>query len=1326
MKRLLLLLCLVFISLISQAQIFKHLSIADGLSHRHVYSIKQDSKGYMWFLTHEGADRFNGTEYKHYNFYQEKQRLNTSVNLKSLFHTPDSILWQIGTNGQVFRYYEDTDQFELVYTYPNDPDQTTILDFGIVDNQGHVWMGNKGNIQIFNYKKKKPVTISQHPLYGTTSVTELGELQYAIGTNQGVYLAEIQNDSLILDNSNGYDLLKKLPTRIVFLYYHKQTGILVITTLTDGIYTYDLKTKKLGSVLRIKNTTVNQITSFSDSEVLVATSGAGVYKIDLRKNKIEPYITADYTTYDGMNGNNIRDIYIDPENQIWMANYPTGITVCQINQSNYTWFKHILNKEQSLIHDEVSYIMEDQSGDIWFATTNGISVYNPATNRWKNYLSSYDPNISTNFITNHMFISLSEVKPNIIWAGGYNSGIYEINKITGNVKLITENYASDEEFQPDRNIKAIFTASDHSIWIGGQFNLRQVDYQTKNIRFYNDLSLVTSIEEKDKSNIWVGTAKGLFLLNKLNGKSHRIQLPNHVSHINSLSQSSNGDLFIGTNEGLFILSALDGTFKHFHKENSQIISNNIRTIINDKEGKYVYFTYEKAIGRINLETSKARNWTSDQGLPLSSFSQNCGLQLKSGYFIFGSADGAIMFKQDYEIPEEYRTKLVFEDLEVNQNKIRPSGDDHILSTTLDNTSKIKLTHNQNNFSIKVASINYRYPSNISYSWLMDGLYDDWSRPSDQNKFNFTNLSTGTYTFKVKAISNEDNSTLEERTLTIVINPPFWWSIYAKIIYLLLLGIVTFVTIRVLTRRYRRQVVDSAKQFYYNTAHDTKTPLQIIKEPLQEIIEKEELSKEGERNLRIILRNVNELLAINNSVINYERMEQNEKKLFLSEHSLRKFVENIIDQCQSIAELKQIEIKPNYSIANKDVKVWFDKKKIITILTTLINDATNRSEDLKEITVTLTMNALTWKVAITYTGEPITSEHLRCLEQEDSINEAIHNNSSDGVNEIGLSLACKLIQIHKGELSIETKEGLNTITVNFPIYSENTGSEAITDSTSITESIKQEVQIPVTNINTPEVLNPFKPTVLIVEDDETLIQEIASNLKDQYNISISHTGKEALEIAQNERPEIIISKMSLSDMKGTELSWRIKSNIETSHIFVVLLTDSNNEKHILKGLENGADEFILKPFNYRILKASMVNLLANKERLKDKFANLELQEQMMDCVHCSTNLDWKFIATVKEAVEEHMADPDFNIDKLCSILNMSRTSFYNKLKDLTDQSPSDFIRFIKLKNAANLLISTDKNIAEVAEMTGFNDPKYFREVFKKHFNTTPSKYAKDNK
>lgn len=201
-------------------------------------------------------------------------------------------------------------------------------------------------------------------------------------------------------------------------------------------------------------------------------------------------------------------------------------------------------------------------------------------------------------------------------------------------------------------------------------------------------------------------------------------------------------------------------------------------------------------------------------------------------------------------------------------------------------------------------------------------------------------------------------------------------------------------------------------------------------------------------------------------------------------------------------------------------------------------------------------------------------------------------------------------------------------------------------------------------------------------------------------------------------------MYFQDMKGTELSLTLKGDIETSHIPIILLTDKNDEKHILKGLQNGADEYILKPFNYRILKASMANLLANRALLRDKYASLEIQEPI-DCIHCSTNLDWKFIATVKEKVEEHMSEADFTVDKLCAILNMSRTSFYNKLKDLTNKTPSDYIRLIKLNHAALLLKSQEFTIAEIAEKTGFNDAKYFREVFKKHYNMTPSKYAKEN-
>lgn len=246
---------------------------------------------------------------------------------------------------------------------------------------------------------------------------------------------------------------------------------------------------------------------------------------------------------------------------------------------------------------------------------------------------------------------------------------------------------------------------------------------------------------------------------------------------------------------------------------------------------------------------------------------------------------------------------------------------------------------------------------------------------------------------------------------------------------------------------------------------------------------------------------------------------------------------------------------------------------------------------------------------------------------------------------------------------------------------------------------------------------------MVESDPDIIEQMNNNFSDTYEIINTPKGQEAISIAKRLRPSIIISRMNLEDIKGTELSATLKSEFETSHIPIILMTDSNEEKHIIKGLQNGADEFILKPFNYRILKASIANLLSNRALLRDRYASLEIQESI-DCEHCTTNLEWKFIATIKESVEKHMSEPDFTVDKLCAILNMSRTSFYNKLKDLTNKTPSDYIRIIKLNYAAKLLLEKEFTISEIADKTGFNDAKYFREVFKKHYNMTPSKYAKE--
>ena len=253
-----------------------------------------------------------------------------------------------------------------------------------------------------------------------------------------------------------------------------------------------------------------------------------------------------------------------------------------------------------------------------------------------------------------------------------------------------------------------------------------------------------------------------------------------------------------------------------------------------------------------------------------------------------------------------------------------------------------------------------------------------------------------------------------------------------------------------------------------------------------------------------------------------------------------------------------------------------------------------------------------------------------------------------------------------------------------------------------------------------------PKLLIVEDNDELRTYLQNSLSDEYRIQVCNNGKEALGMAKEIMPSLVISDIMMPEMRGDELCQILKKDIETSHIPIILLTALSTDKNIIEGLQSGADEYIVKPFNIGILRATIANLLANRALLRRKYANLELNDKGADipCSNCSNDLDREFIAAVKKGVDENMDNPNFNVDTLCSLMNMSRTSFYNKIKALTDQAPADYIRLIKLKYAARLLEEQRYSITEIAEKTGFNDAKYFREVFKKHFNVSPSQYAKD--
>ena len=675
--------------------------------------------------------------------------------------------------------------------------------------------------------------------------------------------------------------------------------------------------------------------------------------------------------------------------------------------------------------------------------------------------------------------------------------------------------------------------------------------------------------------------------------------------------------------------------------------------------------------------------------------------------------------------------MIFSDFKLFYQTIYPGDEDSPLKASINETKELKLKYNQNIFSLQVSSINYDYPSNIIYSWRLEGFYDEWSKPGTENTIRYTNLAPGKYTLRVRAISNEDKRViLEERSMDIVIAQPFWLTIWAVLLYAAFLCLIAIILLRILILRKQRKVSDEKIHFFINTAHDIRTPLTLIKAPLEELREKEELSKEGISNMNTALRNVNALLRLTTNLINFERADVYSSELYISEHELNTFMNEIFNAFQQYANIKHINF--TYESNFRYMNVWFDKEKMESIFKNIISNALKYTPENGNVQVFVSETSDSWSVEVRDTGIGIPANEQKKLFK-------LHFRGSNAINSkvtgsgIGLMLVWKLVRLHKGKINLSSIENQGSvIKITFPKDSKRFRKAHLATPSKQRQEIKVVDNVPppspeiYENAQKKENINHRR--ILIVEDNDELRNYLSQTLSEEYVVQVCSNGKEALTIIPEYKPELVISDIMMPEMRGDELCQAIKNNIETSHIPVILLTALNNEKDTLSGLQIGADEYVVKPFNIGILKANVANLLANRALLRSKYANLDLddEEHDEDCINCSQDIDWKFIANVKKNVEDNIDNPALTVDVLCSLMGMSRTSFYNKLRALTDQAPGDYIRLIRLKRAVQLLKEDTHTITEIAEMTGFSDAKYFREVFKKHYNVSPSQYGKEKK
>ena len=1051
-------------------------------------------------------------------------------------------------------------------------------------------------------------------------------------------------------------------------------------------------------------------------------------------------------------------IFVDNDKQLYFATYTNEF--CRYDQARGKIYSYPLNKEDGRVCDmsdvgdrlyvvhtsgvvegidkasgepvyrdeyltqyanaQLFYVFADSDGDLWFGTSNGISLYDSKQKQWRSFLSSFNHGLKNQ---NRIFITLCEVSPGIIWAGGYASGIFQITKKNGNIEYLTPAQSFHLNVRADKYIRDIKKDRYGCIWSGGYYNLKCFNLKTRQGRLYPGLGSVTAIEEKDSTSMWIGTSTNLFLLDRNSGKYNEIHLPGGATYIYTLHQENNGLLYIGTSgSGLFTYDPVKESISaHYHTENSPLVSNSIYVILPTKDGNILMST-ENGISIFSPTNRQFRNWTRGQGLMSTCFNAGSGVLRANGNTVFGSTDGALEFPQNIEMPQTGDSHMIFSDFHIFYQTVYPNDPNSPLTKDIDQIEKLNLKYMQNTFSIRVSSINYDYPSDILYTWQLEGFYDGWTTPSDEGTIRFTNVAPGTYTLRVRSVSKEDNKhVLQERILKITVAHPVWLSFWAICIYVLTITSVTYVIFRLHSMRREKKASDERTRFFINTAHDIRTPLTLIKAPLEEIQQKENLSEESQANMLTAMKNVDTLLRLTTNLINFSKANVYSSSLRISEHELNTYMEGICHAFYSYAEAKQIKLdyKSNFEYQN----VWFDKEKMDSITKNLISNAIKYTPAHGEVHIIICHDKDNWSLEITDTGIGIPAKEQKKLFK-------LHFRGSNAINAkitgsgIGLMLVWKLVRIHKGKISIESVENKGTrVKVIFP-------QKQFRNQQVPTETVQQENVAPVS----PSAVSPHTykdlyrqhvqntQRILVVEDNDDLREYLFHTLSEAYQVETCTNGKEALKIIPEFKPDLVLSDIMMPEMRGDELCSAIKNNILTSHIPVILLTALNDEKNIVEGLETGADKYLIKPFNIGILKASIANILTNRALLRRKYADMELHNDSIS-INYSNTLDQQFLEAVKETITENLDNSSFNVESLCASQNMSRSSFYNKLKALTDQAPADYIRLIRLKRAAQLLSEGQYNISEISDMTGFNDVKYFREVFKKYYKISPSGYSK---
>lgn len=1356
----------VYFSLFSQPGdiLFSRLDINNGLSHNQVNTIIKDRQGFMWFGTMSGLNRYDGTSFKTFRHIQNDSSSLHDNFINKLIEDPEGSIW-ISTRNNFSIYNPINESFsrQLPEYLRDSPVPLNNITDCYQDNNNNWWILTNGtSTYCFNYKSKQFTTLKStiiDPQHSSTtsinSIVQDSKGNFWIIRSDGV-LEKFDSKTLKSIYYNDYFNKTKGIDNFYSMFIDSDNDIWIYTTnKADGVYWFQNNSKSFTHLsdntgdIKLLTNIIRCIVQDNNHNVWIGTDHGGINILNKKTKKVS-YILSNTDNENSLSQNTITSLYKDNTGIIWIGTFKKGINYYHENLIKFRLVKHQPSNPNSLGYDDVNCFADDASGNLWIGTNNGgLFYYDRKNEKFTNY--KHNPS-NPGSISNDIIVKLYIDKQQKLWIGTYFGGLdcYDGKTFT-HYKQDPSNSLSIS----DNRIWEIFEDSKNNFWIGTLGGGLELFDRTKGFFYHYRLgdqnsvhsNYIIYIAEDKNRNLWIGTANGVDILDYQTGRfiHHEHENSNQKSLSNNnvicILADSRGLIWVGTREGLNLYNESEKNFNTYTTNNG-LPDNTIQTILEDNMGK-IWISTPNGIasitvinkdqkGNINI---KCNSYDKSDGLQGKEFNEKASLKTKQGELIFGGSNGFNIFSPQAININNNAPKIVLTNLRIfNKNiDVNEKINGHlILKQSITQTQKLVLKYSENMFSIDFAALNYLHPEKNKYLYKLEGFNKDWISTSDiLRRATYTNLDPGDYVFRVKA-SNDDGIWNETGTsIKIKVRPPFYRSIYAIILYILLLTGALILARKILLERARMRFrieaerheaqrlhdLDMVKiKFFTNVSHEFRTPLSLILAPIEKII-KNTHDVEQKKQFLLIQRNAKRLLNLVNQLLDFRRMEVQEFKLNPVSQDIVAFTKDITYSFSDISEKKNIQLLFHSNV--ESITIQFDTDKFEKIIFNLLSNAFKFTHEGGKIVVDIEYNHdenKQWlEIKVKDTGIGIAKDkHERIFEQFFQ-SEASGNMVSQGSG-IGLSLAKEFVRLHNGSIWVESEPGKGScFVVHLPIqeFAGNIGKQIIDEEIKSNES-EQVIEEVIQKTNTPD-------HILLIEDNEDLRFYIKDNLKNKYNITEASDGNVGLKIAMSSIPDLIVSDIMMPGMDGIELCKTLKADRRTSHIPVILLTARGSDEQKMEGFKSGADDYITKPFSFEILESRVNNLISQRDKLRKAF---QKQIEIIPNEISVTSLDEKLIQRALDLVEQHISDPNFSVEDLSKELGMSRVHLYKKLLSLTGKTPLEFIRVIRLKRAAQLLKKSQLTVAEIAFEVGFNNPKYFSKYFKDEFNELPSTYAQN--